>query len=89
MELTSQLEARNTSLSLQWRRRDRNQEADDLTNGLFDKFNPARKVVPTLGTWLVMDWLFEEAGLMYSNIAEQKAGSALPARKRRKGKAGL
>jgi len=44
LELASQMNERNTSLQLAWRRRDRNQEADDLTNGKFDGFDPALRV---------------------------------------------
>ena len=91
MELTAQLEARNAALSLKWRRRELNQEADDLTNEVFDGFNPARRVDLSFakGEWLVLDWLIGEAQAMYDSLSKIKAGSALPAKRRRRNKVGL
>ena len=40
MELSESLRQRRCELHLQWYRRDGNQWADDLTNGVFEKFDP-------------------------------------------------
>ena len=44
MELATQLTVRHLDLTLAWRRRDTNTEADDLTNGQFGGFDPARRL---------------------------------------------
>ena len=44
MELASQLASRDLALDLKWRRRDLNQEADDLTNEKFAAFDPRLRV---------------------------------------------
>ena len=44
MELASQLTVRHLDLRLAWRRRDRNEEADALTNEDFSAFDPAHRV---------------------------------------------
>ena len=44
MELAAQLSHRHLDLSLVWRRRTENTEADDLTNQRFEAFDPARGV---------------------------------------------
>ena len=48
MQLSSSLAKARLSLRLKWRPRDENQEADDLTNELFEAFDPADRVVFTL-----------------------------------------
>ena len=47
MELATQLTVRHLDLTLAWRRRDTNTEADDLTNGLFGRFDPVRRLDAT------------------------------------------
>ena len=44
MELATQLTVRHLDLTLAWRRRDTNTEADALTNGQFGGFDPARRL---------------------------------------------
>ena len=44
MELAAQLSLRNRTLNIVWRRRDRNQEADALTNEVFDGFSEHLRV---------------------------------------------
>ena len=44
MELAAQLTVRNLDLSLEWRRRDTNEEADALTNECFEAFDPALRL---------------------------------------------
>ncbi len=43
-ELAAQLTARNLDLSLEWRRRDTNEEADALTNKCFNASDPALRL---------------------------------------------
>ena len=47
MELAAQLTVRHLDLSLEWRRRDTNEEADALTNECFDSFDPALRLDAT------------------------------------------
>ena len=56
MELAAQLRARGCVLDLEWRPRDLNQDADDLTEGRFDKFSEERRVRLDLSRfpWLVL-----------------------------------
>ena len=44
MELAEQLRDRNLLLSLAWRPRDENEEADALTNGNFGAFTPEKRI---------------------------------------------
>ena len=45
MQLTSMLCARDLWLRLQWTPRTSNVEADDLTNEVFDKFEPSKRIM--------------------------------------------
>ena len=45
LELAEELEARQLHLALNWRRREENQLADDLTNEVFDKFSEGRRIM--------------------------------------------
>ena len=91
MEVAAQLEDLNAELDLCWRRRDSNQEADDLTNAEFKSFNPERRVHPNISreNWLVMSWLQDEAALLYKRLDEEKAAGPPVPKRRRKGGAGL
>ena len=66
MELAAQLESRRARLDLDWCPREVNQEADDLTNDLFDAFDPALRVTVEMQQlpWLVFPALMKE-GLEY------------------------
>ena len=44
MELAAQLDARSLRLDAAWVPREFNQEADDLSNGVLDGFDPRRRV---------------------------------------------
>ena len=44
MQMAKSLFKRNKICRLQWRPREENQEADDLTNGVFDRFDLSRRV---------------------------------------------
>ena len=50
MELAAQLGERRLDLDLRWRRRDRNVEADALTNERFEGFDPELRV-SAVGVW--------------------------------------
>ena len=74
MELVSWLEALGADLDLAWQRRDSNQEADDLTNDEFDKFNPATRIRLDLNAvpWKVMPWIAGASQDMYLALAKEK-----------------
>ena len=74
MELASQLEAMEVALRLTWWRRDRNTEADNLTNSKFEEFAADRRVKINLDTieWLVLPWLDREARTMFEELNERK-----------------
>ena len=63
LELTEQLQARNLLLDLRWQPRESNQSADNLSNGLFQDFDPKLRVDPDLTKlgWLVMPKLLTDA----------------------------
>ena len=62
LELTEQILANYWSLNLVWQNRDLNQEADNLSNGKFDKFSPSMRLDPPLDTlpWIIMPTLSEK-----------------------------
>ena len=53
MQVVADLERRGAWLNLQWTRRDKNQEADDLTNMDYSKFDGARRIC---GEWRTADY---------------------------------
>ena len=63
LELTEQLQVRNMNLDLRWIGRQFNQHADDLSNRLFDNFNPDLRINPKLDDldWLVLPQLMTDA----------------------------
>ena len=75
LELTEQVSKHNWALNLRWERRDKNQDADDLTNGDFSKFSAANRLDPPLGDlpWLVLPTLFVQALDLHEIVSEQKA----------------
>ena len=74
LELTEQLHARNLILDLRWQRREQNQAADDLTNGLFSQFDVSKRINPSLSSmpWLVLPKLMVEAGDLHRIIEQKK-----------------
>jgi hypothetical protein len=84
LELSSQLARLGANLQLKWRRRDDNQEADDLTNKLFGKFCPERRVALDLERlpWKAIPPLWKEAQAMYSEILASKCASSRNPRKK-------
>jgi len=79
LELTEQLHARNLILDLRWQRREQNQAADDLTNGLFSQFDGAKRINPGLSSmpWLVLPKLMTEAGDLHKLIEQKKQDRAV------------
>ena len=63
MELSEQLDRRSSWLQLHWVPRQQNEEADELTNGRFEKFDPSKRIQVDLCN---LDWVllyeFLEAG---------------------------
>ena len=74
MELAAQLAKQSVDLTLKWRRRDVNVEADALTNHELEGFNPKMRVLPNLEEvkWLVLPWLEKEATEMYASIRAER-----------------
>ena len=64
MELAYQLAQLNATLSLSWIPREQNEEADDLTKGRFEKFDPKKK----------MEIDLEEAGFVVIPVLAEVAG---------------
>ena len=75
LELAEQLEARHSWLKLEWAPRQQNEEADALTNGNFDQFDPALRMAmdPTSMNWKVMDTMLEAGGSMVEEIRQMRA----------------
>ena len=85
MELTTWLEELDLDLELQWRRRDTNTEADDLTNSLFGKFNPATRVSLEVDhfAWKVLPSMGKGLLDLFTNIETDKREGPLPPRVRK------
>ena len=86
VELSEQLRSRQFELQLSWRQRDLNQEADDLTNGVFTAFTPCNRVPidPLQIPWIVLNSVMADSESLYKSIvAEREAGrtSGTPVRK--------
>ena len=73
-ELAEQLRSRGWRLDLQWAPRDQNEEADDLTNEEFGRFDLARRIPVEVGAlpWLVMETYMRNAEALYGEIVEAK-----------------
>jgi len=74
MELSEQLRVRNSALSLRWVPREQNQEADDLTNLNFCKFNEKHRIPlePAKLDFLVLGELNQAAGELYKDLLKEK-----------------
>ena len=59
----------------EWAPRQQNEEADALTNGNFDQFDPALRIPldPATMTWKVMDTMLEACGSMVEEIRQMRA----------------
>ena len=75
MELSEQLHPRILLLSVVWRPRDENEEADALTNEDFGAFDPARRVAVRWEDldFLVLPRLAGEAERSFRHVRELKA----------------
>jgi hypothetical protein len=74
IELAEQLNLRNMTVDLQWQRRDRNQAADDLTNGKFEESSPQLRILTELNqiSWLVLPRILQEATALHEDVKSRK-----------------
>ena len=78
MELAAQMEAKRSILEPEWAPRELNQEADDLTNEIFDAFSPRMRLeigVETL-PWLVFPRLVKNSRAFYEELIAASAREA-------------
>ena len=75
MELAERMAKHNTRLSVSWAPRDVNQEADDLSNGNFDGFDPALRVPLDLATvkWEILPQVLRDGAAFYDELAVVRA----------------
>jgi hypothetical protein len=75
IELSEQLRTREVELHLIWIPREENQEADDLTNEMFEKFSPEHRVLvdPLNIPWLVLKDLMNAGSDLYGEIVKLKS----------------
>lgn len=76
VELSEQLRAYGTEMSLVWRRRDINQEADDLTNTVFDKFDMSLRIEvdPKAIPWIALPLLMTASQSLYEDVVAEREG---------------
>eukprot|EP00438_Fugacium_kawagutii_P015275 Skav202445 [mRNA] locus=C8853232:125:448:- [translate_table: standard] len=74
IEVSEMLRQSGGYATLNWVRREENQEADDLTNEEFTKFDMANRVElkPVDIKWIVMDQLVEDSAVLYNKIVKLK-----------------
>jgi len=74
-ELAEQMRERNLSLELNWTPRDQNEEADDLTNGRYGRFDMAKRIDVKLDRleWLVLPDMLALSEDLYREVQEEKA----------------
>jgi hypothetical protein len=75
IELAEQLRARRARLVLNWRRRSENQEADDLTNADFSKFDSANRIEidPHSIPWIALSAMMAASEELYQSIVKRRA----------------
>ena len=85
MELAAQMESKRAILEPEWAPRELNQEADDLTNEIFDAFSPGmrREISVDSLPWLVFPRLVKNSrafyeGLIASSVREAAAAGGEP-----------
>jgi hypothetical protein len=80
MEMSEQLRRKDSSLSLRWVPRDQNQEADDLTNNRFEKFNERLRIpiVQKDLKFLVLEEINTAAAELFTEITVKKQAKILP-----------
>jgi hypothetical protein len=77
-ELSAQLRSRGMALDLEWAPRDQNEEADALTNGDYNAFDPERRIAVDVEKidWLVLPKMLGVAGDIYESVQKAKASKA-------------
>ena len=77
MELAAQLRWRRMELGLHWAPREQNEEADALTNDLFESFDPRRRARVELASvpWIVLDEMSAASEELFLEIQGRKAGA--------------
>ena len=73
-EFAAQLRRRNAELGLQWVPRDQNEEADALTNGHFNQFDPKLRMEINIADfkWLIMDKMLKVAEDVYQEVKSRR-----------------
>ena len=73
------------------RRRDKNQLADDLTNGVFDSFKPECRLrwSGESCSWIVLPRFIEHARAYHEELVKEKSSGLLRKKESKKGKAKL
>ena len=87
MELALQLQSQGVDLRLEWLRRDLNQEADDLTNGVYGQFSLEKRLRFDLGDFEGISFkkMMAAGGDLYGEIAASKLESCRgPCKKQKK-----
>ena len=89
MELSAQLELRSQRLQLRWAPREVNAEADRLANGVWEGFDPKKRIQVEMrsGKWIVLDKLMALGSEFYKHIKELRRCHAGGHGRRPKGKA--
>jgi len=74
-ELAEQLRTKGLNLSLSWTPRDQNEEADDLTNGRFGRFDLRKRMHVELDQipWLILPEMLRLSEDLYREVQEEKA----------------
>ena len=78
MELSEQLYSRNLVLRLSWLPREGNQPADDLTNEIWSRFDPARRVCATWKDlkFVILPQLMADGVAFLSDVQERRKMNA-------------
>ena len=85
MELALQLQSQGIDLRLEWLRRDLNQEADDLTNGVYGQFSLEKRLRFDLSDFEGIILMMAAGGDLYGEIAASKPESCRgPCKKQKK-----
>ena len=75
MELSEEMKAQHMVLNLEWRRRDENQEADDLSNMKLDGFDQRLRMRADASTvqFIVLKELLEASEQLYHQLVKQRS----------------
>ena len=74
IELSEQLRALGTTMTLSWLSRDLNVEADAITNEMFEAFDPRLRLDTSASSlrWRVLPRLMEASAELYRNIVDER-----------------